>query len=132
MLRPVIPALALALLGACVTSSTIEYLPSPEQPRLGLEGGRAMIQRFVGPECGRLEETGRAAGEAELVVTTDGAGLATSATLRRSTGDARVDGVLGAVAAQLDLGAAAARSRAALRAGFRCSTEGVVATLEHR
>ena len=121
------------LLAACVSSSTITYLPSPEQPRLALEDGRDMIARFVGLECDRLTAAGRATGQTGVVVTTDSAGLATSAELLGSTGDERADGVLGAVAAQLDLGAASGGGRRSeLQVGYSCADGGVTATIERR
>lgn len=133
MPRPHISTLAVAALAACVTSTTIDYLPSPEQPRLPLAEGRAMLARFAGLECDRLREAGLAEAATELIVVTDTAGLATSATLRRSTGDARMDGVVGAISAQLDLGArGAGGARNTLHAGYRCADGGVSATLELR
>lgn len=125
------------LLVACVSSSTITYLPSPEQPRLGLDEGRAMIARFIGLECDRLSAANLASRQVEVVVVTDSAGLAKSAELRSSTGDDRANGVIGAVAAQLDLGSPAAGASSgagdsALLAGYSCADGGVTATLERR
>lgn len=122
---------------ACVSSSTITYLPSPEQPRLGLDEGRAMIARFIGLECDRLSAANLASRQVEVVVFTDSAGLARSAELRGSTGDERANGVIGAVAAQLDLGAPTAvrgggTATSALNAGYSCGDAGVTATLERR
>lgn len=99
-----------------------------------------MLARFVGLECERLREAGLAERQTEVVVATDSAGLATSAELRGTTGDGRVDGVVGAVAAQLDLGESGRDARGGgaatavtLRAGYRCADDGgVVATLERR
>ncbi len=133
MLRRLTPL----VLVACVTSSTITYLPSPEQPPLALDEGRAMIARFIGPECDRLVAANLASRQVDVVVATDSAGLARSAELRGSTGDERANGVIGAVAAQLDLGSNAATASgtggsAALRAGYSCADGGVTASLEHR
>lgn len=125
------------LLVACVSSTTITYLPSPEQPRLGLDEGRSMIARFIGLECDRLAAANLASRQVDVVVVTDSVGLAKSAELQGSTGDERANGVIGAVSAQLDLGSSAnglgsgGRSTA-LRAGYSCSDEGATATLERR
>ena len=133
MLRRLIPLVLIA----CVSSSTITYLPSPEQPRLGLDEGRAMIARFIGLECDRLFAANLAVRQVDVVVVTDSAGLARSAELRGSTGDERANGVIGAVAAQLNLGsppssASGGAGSTALRAGYSCAPEGVTATLERR
>ncbi len=68
---------------------------------------------------------------------TDSAGLAKSAELQGSTGDERANGVIGAVAAQLNLGspatvASSGAGSTELRAGYSCADEGVTATLERR
>ncbi|MHB1225672.1 MAG: hypothetical protein ACYC2G_16715, partial [Gemmatimonadaceae bacterium] len=60
--------------------------------------------------------------------------------LRGSIGDERVDGLVGAVAAQLDLGEpgpsaadGGATAPVTLRAGYRCADDGgVLTTLERR
>ena len=122
----------LLLLAACVTTTTVTYLPSPEQPRLALAEGQATLARFVGVECERLRAAGRADATVPVTVALDSAGNATSAELARSTGDARVDGIVGAVAAQLRLDPPpAGAARATVRAGYRCDEHGgVAATLE--
>lgn len=128
-------ARAAALLGlaACVRTTTVTYLPSAEQPRLGLDEARGTLATFVGVECARLLGEGRAEGAARVLVALDSAGEATSSELATTTGDARVDGIVGAVAAQLrlDAPAAARGGPAALLAGYRCADDGGVAvTLE--
>ncbi len=122
---------ALALVAACVRTTTVTYLPSPDQPRLTLAEGEATLARFVGVECERLRGAGRAAAETRVLVRHDGAGQATSSELAASTGDSRVDGLVGAVAAQLRL--EPGRSPVELRVGYRCADDGGVAvTLERQ
>jgi hypothetical protein len=119
------------LLAACTTTTTVTYVPSPEQPRLDLRQGQATLQRFVGLECERLRGAGHAAGETQVSVTLDDAGLATEAGLAASTGDTRIDGIIGAVAAQLTLAHQLPRVRATtLHATYQCAEDGsVTATL---
>jgi hypothetical protein len=114
--------LPILLLAACVTTRTVTYLPNAEQPRLSLGEGQALLGRFVGADCARLLEAGRAEGAAAVTVTLDAAGNATGAELGDSSGDSRVDGIMGAVAAQLRLEPAGA-GRASLRAGYRCAAD---------
>ena len=134
--RPRTTALALlaaGALGACVRSTTITYLPSLERPRLSLAEGQATLARYLGIECESLLGRSVARGEARVAVAVDSAGDVTSAELERSTGDARADGLVGAVTAQLHLdGLPSGTTRAVVRAGYRCAPEGgATATLEH-
>lgn len=123
-------AAALFGLAACVRTTTVTYLPSAERPRLTLDDGRGMLASFVGVECERLLGLGRAEGAVRVLVALDSAGEAASSELVGSSGDSRVDGLVGAVAAQLRLAPAPA-GRAALHAGYRCADDGGVAvTLE--
>lgn len=123
--------LVLVLATACVTQTSISYLPSPDQPRFDLAQGQATLGQFVGLECERLREAGRAEGSARLRLVQDDSGLVTQADLEASSGDSRVDGVMGAIAAQLRLPPATAGRRAVVRAGYRCDERGTVtATLE--
>ena len=125
-------ALALLLAGACVTRTSISYLPSVEQPRIELSQAQATLGQFVGVECERLRTAGRAAGAARLRLAQDDSGHVTRADLDQSSGDARVDGVMGAIAAQLRLPPpAAGRGAAVVRASYRCADDGSVsATIE--
>ena len=131
-LLPLAAPLAALLAGACVTRTSISYLPSAEQPRLELAQAQATLGQFVGVECERLRGAGRAEGSARLRLAQDATGDVTQADLAESSGDARVDGVMGAIAAQLHLPPAAADQRAAVvRASYRCAADGSVsATIE--
>ena len=123
----------LLLASGCVHSTTVSYLPNPDQPRLSLAEGRDMLARFGGVDCARLRAAGHAAGETDVLVLADSAGAVTSSELRGSSGDARLDGVIGAVAAQLRLDPAPADGRATVHAGFRCGDDdAITATLERR
>ena len=43
-----------AALTACVTTTTVAYVPEPGAERLSLVQGQALLRQFVGVECGRL------------------------------------------------------------------------------
>lgn len=137
-LRATITALLVGcLVTGCVRSTTITYLPSPEQPRLTMEEGREMLVRFIGVECDRLVEAGRGSGSADLLVQVDSTGLASSAELVSGSGDERANGIMGAVAAQLQLDAADAGRHVPLRASYACDAgaagaAGAAARLERR
>ena len=115
------------LLAACTTTTTVTYVPSPEQPRLDLAQGQTTLARFVGLECERLRGESHPAGETRVTLALDSAGLATEAELTASSGDARIDGIIGAVAAQLKLEPRAAGAHAAtLHAAYSCGDDGAV------
>lgn len=124
--------LSAGALSACVTQTSISYLPSPDQPRLELAAAQETLGQFVGLECERLLAASRAEGHARLRLAQDDSGNVTRADLDASSGDSRVDGVMGAIAAQLHLPAAAgAGAGAVVRASYRCAADGsVAATLE--
>ena len=130
--RAALPALVVLLAGACVTRTSISYLPSAEQPRVELAQAQAMLGQFVGVECERLRTAGRATGSARLRLAQGDSGQVTQADLVESSGDARVDGVMGAIAAQLRLPPpAAGQGAAVVRASYRCADDGSVsATIE--
>lgn len=125
-------AIAAALTAGCVSSTTITYLPSPEQPRLTLEEGRGMLARFVGVECGRLVDEGKGTGSADLLARTGPDGAVASAELTSGSGDERANGVMGAVVAQLRLDSDDAGREIPLRAGYQCTDGGATALLERR
>lgn len=113
--------LLVLLLAACVTTTSVTYRPSAEQPRLTLDEGGRTLGRFVGVECERLAAAGRDSGSAVARVLLDSLGLAASSEVLTSSGDARVDGLVGAVTAQLRLDARPPGGTAAVRASWRCS-----------
>ena len=125
--------LAAGALGACVRSTTITYLPSPERPRLSLAEGQTTLARYLGIECESLLGRSVASSRTTVLVLVDSLGNVTSSELERSTGDPQADGLVGAVTAQLRLdGVPAGAGRAVVRAAYRCAPEGgATATLLH-
>lgn len=127
---------ALALVMACVSTTTRFFLPSPQNPVYTPPQAEQVLATYVRLQCEPLRKAQKPdSGSVRFVIDFDTLGLATKAELQRSTGDDMVDGIFGTVAAQLSVvgsmsGAQAARrERVAMR--FRCAgdsvTVGVVA-----
>ena len=123
------PLAVVLLAAACVTTTSVTYLPSADRPRLSLADGGRTLGQFVGVECERLVGAGRDSGTAVAHVALDSLGDAVSAEVTARSGDSRVDGLVGAVAAQLRLAERPA-PRAAVRATWRCAGPAPGATLE--
>ena len=123
-----------AALTACVTTTTVAYVPEPGAERLSLVQGQALLQQFVGVECGRLLEAQKAEAVTRVDVDLDAGGDVTEARLQRTVGDERVDGMIGAVAAQLRLerpaDARRAPERGELRVGYKCQPQETVVVLQ--
>ncbi len=116
-------ALLPLVVAGCVTTSTIAYRPDANRPRISLDEGRELLGTFLGVECARLREAGHGEATVPLTLTLDAEGNVAEAELGRSTGDSRADGLLGAVAAQLQL-EPADTGRATLLGGYRCGDGG--------
>src|SRR5688500_19588947 len=95
----------LALLAAaCVTSTERFYVPTEGAPRLDQNAVRASSDRFVRAQCPRLlgdENSATGATTFRLVVASTGA--VREAHVERPSPDSQMDGIFGALAAQLDL-----------------------------
>ena len=118
--RPSAALLPLLLAAACVTTTAVTYLPSAEQPRLDLGDAERTLARFIGVECERLSAAGLDSGRAIVRIVLDTTGTALSSEVLRSSGDARADGLIGAVTAQLSHGMPNPGSED-WRARWRCS-----------
>jgi hypothetical protein len=94
------------LLLACVKSTVREFYPSPENPRYTPERGSVAVREYLRLRCAELAKPpARDSGTIIAHVRVDSAGRATVAQLAGTSGDAVMDGVIGTVAAQLDLSA---------------------------
>jgi hypothetical protein len=124
----------LAALPACVTTTTVGYVPEPDVERLSLVQGQALLQQFVGVECGRLVQEQKAEAVTRVDVDLDARGEVTEARLQRTVGDERVDGMIGAVAAKLRLdpptNARRSPEHGELRAGYKCQPQETVVVLQ--
>ncbi len=125
----------LALLAAaCVTSTERFYVPTEGAPRLDQNAVRASSERFVRAECPRLlgdENSATGATTFRLVVASTGA--VREAHVERPSPDSQMDGIFGALAAQLDLPPASSPDgdwTTRVRMGYSCAPGAAVATFE--
>jgi hypothetical protein len=93
------------VLVGCVSSTTREFYPSPENPRYTPERGSNAVREYLRLRCPELKPPKRDSATLVARVKVDTAGHATAATLSGTSGDQVMDGVIGTVFAQLDLSA---------------------------
>ena len=94
--------IAALLLGACVSTTTRFFIPSPQNPRYRLEQAPPVLADYVRLQCPAFREAARPdSGQVRLTVDVDSSGTATRAELTKESGDRLLDGVFGTVAAQL-------------------------------
>ena len=119
----------------CTVSTTKFYVPSNAQSRLSLEQLRTRAGALLAVECPRLL-AGRpsAFGETDLTIDVKRDGAVQRAHVDRSSGDARMDDIFGALAAQLRLEApSSSRNHEAVRRigiGYSCSATEAEATVQ--
>jgi hypothetical protein len=90
------------LVGACVSTTTRFFVPSPQNPRYRLDQAPPVLANYVRLQCPAFREAARPdSGEVRLAVDVDSTGNATRAELTKESGDRLLDGVFGTVAAQL-------------------------------
>jgi hypothetical protein len=109
----------------CTVSTTKYYVPAGGQPRLSLEQLRTRAGALLDVECPRLL-AGRpsAFGETDLTIELNQDGGVQRAHVDRSSGDARIDDIFGALAAQLQLDRLSTTDHTAHRRigiGYSCS-----------
>jgi hypothetical protein len=118
----------------CTVSTTKFYVPSSGQPRLSLEQLRTRAGALLPVECPRLL-AGRpsAFGETDLTIDLNQDGSVLRAHVDRSSGDARIDDIFGALAAQLQLDRPSTTDHAAhqrIGIGYSCSVTEAEATVQ--
>ena len=132
--RALLAVLALAVLGGCVTRTERFYVPTEGAPRLDQNAVRAESERFVRAECPRLLAGGSSAtGAATLRLSVAADGAVREARVERPSSDAQLDGIFGALAAQLELPPLTATEGdwvARVRMGYSCAPGTAVATFE--
>lgn len=137
--RALVPALSFALIAlasACVTSQSSHFVPTPGEARLTTDEARDALDLLLAPECARLVTDRRETAEARVALEVDRSGTVQRSRIARSTGDERIDQIIGAVTARLQFEAPAGEFRGAtapgnLRVGYSCSAAGAaVATLQ--
>jgi hypothetical protein len=117
-------AAVVAVLGACVTTTTREFLPSRENPIYRPAQASPVLAEYLRLQCPALRKANRPdSGRVEFAVTVDTSGFATRARLVRGSGDQLVDEVFGTVAAQLAFPRDTVRRRVrqqAVTMAYRC------------
>lgn len=125
--------LLVAALAACTTSTTY-YVPSAGDPRYGPDGARDELDRLLTLECPRLLAAGREiSNPAKVLLDVAANGEVTRSHVAHSSGDDKVDTMIGAVTARLkfDPLATGATGTGELNVGYACSAGGgAVTTLE--
>ena len=125
---------ALALLAGCVTSTERFYAPTEGAPRLDQNDVREQSTRFVRAECPRLlGDATSATGATTLRLVVSSTGAVREAHIERPSPDSQMDGIFGALAAQLDLPPAASPDgdwTTRVRMGYSCAPDAAVATFE--
>ena len=86
---------------ACVTTTTRYFMASEGETRLNQHTIREEGDALLALECERLLGADRPMGEAQLRLQVTQSGNVTRAELTRSSGDARIDGIFGALASRL-------------------------------
>ena len=127
--------LALALLSAgCVTSTERFYVPTEGSPRLDQNAVREASTGFVRAECPRLlGDATSATGATTFRLVVSSTGAVKEAHIERPSPDSQMDGIFGALAAQLDLPPASSPDgdwTTRVRMGYSCAPDAAVATFE--
>ncbi|MGH7711073.1 MAG: hypothetical protein ACREOG_07305 [Gemmatimonadaceae bacterium] len=99
-----------------------EYFPSPANPRYSPERAGAAVREYLRLRCAELAKPpARDSATLFARIRVDSSGKATSAQLSGTSGDQLMDGVIGTVAAQLDLSASTPRrSEYQARVAYAC------------
>ena len=125
----------MVLAAACVHTVTTYYLPDAHNPRFDTDGATQVLDQYLRVQCPeRLAARKAERGNARLTITIDTSGSVTRAELVSSSGDEMLDGLFGAVTAQLKVDSLrATRKRLTtrpVRVDYDCAQNGAGATLE--
>jgi len=120
-----IGALVVVAASACITAATRYYVPSASDPRITPAEMRERVHAVLPLECPRLlAARDTVYGVVALTVFPDSAGQVRRARIDAGSGDARLDDLIGALAAQLQLPPPADvpddRARRALHVSYSC------------
>ena len=123
------------MLLACVHTVTTYYLPDAHNPRFDTNGATQVLDQYLRVQCPeRLTAKKAGRGNARLTITIDTSGAVTRAELVSSSGDEMLDGLFGAVTAQLKVDSLRATKKSLttrpVRVGYDCAQNGAGATLE--
>ena len=130
-------ALAATLIATgCVIRPPRYYEPASGVPRLTPAELRERVQTLLQVECPRLQGAGRPPSSVtELTLEVDQAGDVRRAAIARSSGDQRVDDIVGSLTAQLRIddgnGTPPDRGvKSRIDVGYICATSSALATVE--
>ena len=123
------------MLVSCVSTVTRSYLPDARNPRFDTDRATQTLDQYLRVQCPeRIAAKKSESGEVTMTILTDTSGAVTRADLVKSSGDDMLDGLFGAVAAQLKVDSLRATTSAPatrkLQMGYSCSATAAVATLE--
>ena len=126
---------AVVFAAACVHTVTTYYLPDAHNPRFDTAGATQVLDQYLRVQCPeRLAAKKAERGTARLTITIDTSGAITRAELVSSSGDEMLDGLFGAVTAQLKVDSLRATKKSSttrpVRVGYDCAQNGAGATLE--
>lgn len=111
---------AISLLTACVLGTTRFYTPHAAQPRIGFEQMREHADAMLAVECPRVVHGKNSVFAAtDIMLEVDSTGAVQRAEIERGSGDAALDDVFGALAAQLQLQPPVARRPSVVAAAAR-------------
>ncbi len=95
---------AISLLTACVLGTTRYYTPQATEARINFEQMRARADAMLPVECPRVVHGKNSVFAAtDIMVDVDSTGAVQRAEIERGSGDATLDDIFGALAAQLQL-----------------------------
>ena len=120
---------------ACVHTVTRYYVPDARSPRFDTDEAARVLDEYLHVQCPERRTAKKPeSGDARLTITTDTSGAVTQAELVSSSGDEMLDGLFGAVAAQLKVDSLRATKKPLatrnVRVRYDCSQNSSVATLE--
>ncbi|HET7553946.1 MAG TPA: hypothetical protein VFK04_21825 [Gemmatimonadaceae bacterium] len=115
---------AISLLTACVLGTTRFYTPRASQARITLEEMRARADAMLAVECPRVVHGKNSVFAAtDIMIDVDSTGAVQRAEIDRGSGDATLDDVFGALAAQLQLQPPPARQPSAAAAAAAAQSD---------
>jgi hypothetical protein len=115
---------AISLLTACVLATTRYYTPRAAQSRITLEQMRTRANVMLPIECPRVVHGKNSVFAAtDILVDVDSTGAVQRAEIERGSGDAALDDVFGALAAQLQLEPTAVRRPSAAAAAAAAQSD---------
>jgi hypothetical protein len=126
-------SLGLLLLAACVTQTSRYYVADPQDTRITPDEFRDAGDTLIASQCTRIMSSGTSpGGEARFRLEINSGGHVEKAHLARSSGDADVDAIFGALAARLRFVPPADGKALThpISAGYACSQSAAAVTLD--